>query len=126
MSVLDSEDGLSRAQYVRSAEDPAALLEAIVSGKNQDGAIGGLVGHLGRADYSTLDFLGDVTRVKEKIAAAGGPVDRLIDHWSLLDHAVSKCLALTSLSHEKFLDNTLHAFCEFDRAGVIVYANARM
>src|SRR5262245_30016289 len=109
MSVSDS-----------GVEGPEALLEEILSGKNQDKALGDLVGHLGRAHYSIMDLLGDVTRLKKKIAATGAPVDHLIDRWSLLDHTVDKCFALTSLSHEEFLDNTLHAFCEFDRAGIIV------
>jgi PAS domain S-box-containing protein len=113
-------------RLARTAEDPQALLEEILSGKNQDGALGGLVGHLGRTNYSIMDLLGDVTRLKERIAATGVPVDRLIDRWSLLDRTVGKCFALTSLSHEKFLESTLHAFCELDRAGIIINANARM
>ena len=35
-------------------------------------------------------------------------------------------LQRTLIAHEKFLDNTLHAFCEFDPSGIITFANAKM
>jgi PAS domain S-box-containing protein len=127
MSGSRYEAGLAyQDRLARTAKKPEVLLEEILSGENQDSALGGLVGQLGRTNYSLADLLGDVTRVKQKIAATGCPLDLLIDRWSLLDRTVDKCIALTSLSHQRFLENTLHAFCETDHAGIIINANARM
>jgi PAS domain S-box-containing protein len=112
-------------------EDPRILLESILEGKDPDGAIAGLVDRLARPGYSISDLLGDVTRLKEKIAkeqlvTSESTAERLIDGWRLLDQAVGECLARTTASHEKFLENTLHAFCHYDRAGIIVSANNKM
>jgi PAS domain S-box-containing protein len=123
-SQIDSPDTDDRVPSI--AEDPEVLLENILSGKNLDRALDGLVNRLGQTSYSIMDLLGDVTRLKEKMVTAGTPVDSLIDRWSLLDRTVGECVALTSLSHEKFIENTLHAFCEYDHRGIIISANARM
>lgn len=54
------------------------------------------------------------------------PAEQLASDWSKLDRTVEECLQRTLIAHEKFLDNTLHAFCEFDPSGIITFANAKM
>jgi len=106
-------------------ENPRALIENILNG-NRDEAIAGLVQHLSRPGYSIIDLLADVRHFKEDIARTESTSDRLIDRWMLLDRTVEKCLALTTSSHEEFIDKTLHAFCYYDSAGIIVSANNKM
>jgi PAS domain S-box-containing protein len=128
MSIVETEIGSpgSDDRDARTFDDPTILLENILTGENEGRALDRLVARLGRTSYSIMDLLDDAGRLKEKIAGAGIPLERLVDYWSRLDRTVGDCLALTSLSHEKFLENTLHAFCEFDDQGIIISANARM
>jgi GAF domain-containing protein len=107
------------------SENPRALIENILIG-NPDEAIAGLIQHLGRPGYSIVDLLGDVRHFKEEIARAESKSDRLIDRWMLLDRTVERCLALTTSSHEEYIDKTLHAFCYYNSAGIIVGANNKM
>ena len=108
------------------SEDPRLLLQSILDGKDPDGAIAELIDRLARPGYSISDLLGDVTRLKEEIATSESTAQRLIDCWRRLDQAVGECLARTTASYEKFIENTLHAFCHYDRAGIIVSANNKM
>ena len=113
------------------SEDPRILLENILDGKDPDAAIAGLVERLTRPDYAIGHLLGDVTRLKEdiarqEIATSEFSAQRLIDGWRRLDQAVGECLARTAASYERFIENTLHAFCHYDLAGIIVSANNRM
>lgn len=108
------------------SENPRGLLEQILDGKDQDRATAGLVDHLGRSSYSIMDLMGDVARLKDEIATTDAATEDLKDRWMLLDRTVDKCLAVTTLSHEEFIDNTLHAFCHYDSAGIIISANNRM
>jgi PAS domain S-box-containing protein len=108
------------------SEDPRILLEKIVDGNDPDGAIAGLVDRLARPGFAVSDLLGEVTRLKEEIATTEAAAQRVIDRWRLLDHAVDECLARTTVSYEKFIESTLHAFCHYDRAGIIVSANNKL
>jgi PAS domain S-box-containing protein len=107
---------------LNSGASPAAPLR-----KGQaDSLIGKLVSNLRRPDYSLTDLFQDFAAAKEKIVAAGLPSKQLATHWSTLDRTVEECLERTLVAHEKFLDETLHGFCEFDPSGRITFANARM
>ena len=109
-----------------SSEDPRILLERIIDEKAPDGAVAGLVDWVAQRGYSINDLLGDVTRLKEEIATKESTAQRVIDRWRLLDHAVGQCLVRTSVSYEKFIESTLHAFCHYDRTGTVVSANNKM
>jgi PAS domain S-box-containing protein len=85
-----------------------------------------LVSQLQRPDYSITDLLHDAAAAKRKFAEAGMPLAQLTSKWSKLDRTVEECLERTIVAHEKFFDNTLHAFCEFDPSGLITFANAKM
>src|SRR5215469_8604353 len=98
---------------LNSGASPAADLR-----KGQaDSLIGKLVSDLRRPDYSVTDLFQDFAAAKEKIVAAGLPSKQLATHWSTLDRTVEECLERTLVAHEKFLDKTLHGFCEFDPSG---------
>ena len=85
-----------------------------------------MVQHLQKPGYTIIDFLGETAGLKQKLATSGIPVERLIHRWQQLDQTVADCLALTSAPHEKFIEDTLHAFCEFEQDGTITFANAKM
>jgi PAS domain S-box-containing protein len=102
------------------------VLEKVLRGDNQDTVVAELVSYLQGTSYSISDLLCDAAGLKEKIASAHLPVEQMIDGWNAIDRTVGNCLTLTSIVHEKFIEQTLHAFCEFDQSGVITYANAKM
>jgi PAS domain-containing protein len=104
---------------------PKVFLQDILYQRNPEGAIASLVSHLSRPGYSIVDLLSDVALLKDSIAATE-PIGQVIDRWKLLDGAIGECLAQTTLSHEKFIEATLHSFCYHDQAGIIVSANSRM
>jgi len=106
-------------------ETPQSLIQRLLDGADPRQIVASLVAHLGRPGYSLLDLLADAKKIKEKLAQ-DGMSKRLIDGWSLVDRAIEQCVALTTSSHEKFMDRTLHAFCHFDAAGTIVSANSKM
>ena len=111
---------------LNSGARPAALLSTVSPQGNHDALIGKLVSYLQQPDYSFTDLFQDVAATKKKFAAAGMPLRQLTSHWSTLDRTVEECLERTLVAHEKFLDKTLHAFCEFDPSGLITFANAKM
>jgi PAS domain-containing protein/putative methionine-R-sulfoxide reductase with GAF domain len=117
----------SRSGNLTQAEsqDPKSLIQHLVDGNDPAQIVTGLVGVLGRPDYSIMKLLADVKQFKNKIALQG-PTRGVLDIWSLLDQAIEKCMALTTAPHEQFIDRTLHAFCHFDSAGMIVSANSKM
>ena len=102
------------------------MLGTISPQANQDALVGKLVSHLQEPDYSIIDLFRDAAVTKKKFAATGMPVEQLTSHWSQLDRTVEECLERTLVAHEKFLNNTLHAFCEFDPSGLITFANSKM
>ena len=106
-------------------ETPESILQHLVDGADPRQIVPSLVAHLGRPGYSLLELLADAKQIKEKLAQ-DGMRKRLIDGWSRLDRAIEQCVALTTSSHEKFMDRTLHPFCHFDAAGTIVSANSKM
>src|ERR1700687_441005 len=108
------------------AKNPAELLQKVVNAKNPATIVGQLVSYLHGTDYSIADLFRDAAGLKQKIATKGVTVDRLIEGWSLVDRTLRDCVALTSIPHEKFIENTGHAFCELDESGTIVFANAKM
>jgi PAS domain S-box-containing protein len=113
---------------------PAALLEKlltqadykVLTQANYDALLGKLVSHLQQPDYSIVDLLRDATATKRKVVLSGIPAEQLVSSWSKLDRTVEECLERTLIAHEKFLDSTLHAFCEFDPSGIITFANAKL
>ena len=111
---------------LNSGARPAALLSKVSPQANHDALVGKLVSHLQEPDYSIIDLFRDAAVTKKKFAATGMPVEQLASHWSQLDRTVEECLERTLVAHEKFLNNTLHAFCEFDPSGLITFANSKM
>jgi hypothetical protein len=57
------------------SENPTVLLERILSGKDRDAVIAGLIAHLGRTSYSITDLMRDVARIKERIATTHVPTE---------------------------------------------------
>jgi PAS domain S-box-containing protein len=108
------------------AGDPAALLEKVLSGSSQEAVVGALISRLQFTDYSIADLIRDAAELKQKLTSSEMPLEGVLDSWTTLDRAIGRCLMRTSLSYERFIENTLHAFCEFDRGGTITYANAKM
>lgn len=106
-------------------ENPKSLIQHLLDGTDPSQIITSLVGHLGRPGYSLMDLLADAKQIKDKLAQEG-TTKRLVDGWTLLDRAIEKCVALTTSSHEQFVEKTLHAFCHFDRTGIIISANTKM
>jgi PAS domain-containing protein/putative methionine-R-sulfoxide reductase with GAF domain len=106
-------------------ESPKSLIQHLIEGTDPGLIVANLVGHLGRSDYSIMDLLSDAKQFKEKLARQGA-TKHVLNAWSLLDQTIDKCLAVTTRPHEQFIDRTLHAFCHFDNAGVIVSANSTM
>jgi hypothetical protein len=78
-------------------EAPGVLLQDIVEGRDRDHA------------------------VKNEPAT-----DRLLNDWTALDELVGECVEVTTVSHEKFIESTSHAFCNYDQSGTILSANQRM
>ena len=105
---------------------PDVLLQEALLGKDYDRIVQTLVSCLQRSNYSVNDFFRDAAGVKERIAATKKPVRQLLESWTQLDRTMSDCLAIASVGHEKFIETTLHAFCEIDAAGTVVYANGKM
>jgi PAS domain S-box-containing protein len=128
MSIKGSQSGLIEgAKALWSARDnPAELLQKVPTRTGQKALVGKLVSYLQNPSYSIADLLRDAAEAKKKFVAAGMPVHRLVDGWTQVDRTVEDCLSLTLVPHEKFIDNTLHAFCELDQAGFITFANAKM
>jgi PAS domain S-box-containing protein len=110
----------------QALKDPAALLQKVISTKNEEKIVEQLATYLNGRGYSIVDLFHDAAGLKKKIASDGRPLDRLIQGWTLVDRTVRDCLALTSIPHEKFIESTGHAFCELDNAGTVVFANAKM
>jgi PAS domain S-box-containing protein len=108
------------------AGDPAALLEKILSGRGQQAVVGALVSRLQFTNYSIADLIRDAADLKQKLTSSEMTSDGVLDGWARIDRAIGRCLMRTSLSYERFIENTLHAFCEFDRNGTIIYANAKL
>jgi len=106
-------------------ENPKSLIQHLIEGTDPGQIVANLVGHLGRSDYSIMDLLADAKQFKDKLARQGA-TKRVLNAWSLLDQTIDKCLAVTTSPHEQFIDRTLHAFCHFDNAGIIVSANSTM
>jgi PAS domain-containing protein len=125
MSGLGLQIDLHHQSSLAARHSPTAFLQDIIYQRNPKGAIASLVSYLSRPGYSIVDLLSDVALFKESIATKE-PIGQAIGHWKLLDGAVGECLAQTTLSHEKFIESTLHAFCYYDQAGIIVSANSRM
>lgn len=128
MSVRSSRSGSleSATTLLTGKNNPAALLAKILTQSNYEALIGKLVSLLQDPSYSFIDLLHDAAATKKKFVSTGMPAQRLASHWSQLDRTVEDCLARTLVAHEKFIDNTLHAFCEFDQSGFITFANAKM
>ena len=120
-SVLENTSILSSG-----GNSPATLLENLPTRDNYDSLVGKLVSHLLEPNYSITDLLHDAAVTKKKFASAGMPVEQLASRWSQLDRTVEECLQRTLVAHEKFIENTFHAFCEFDPAGIITFANAKL
>jgi PAS domain S-box-containing protein len=115
-----------RRVVAKSDNPEAELLRRIVSDKSQEGAVEELISKLRGPGYTLTELFRDAAGLKQSIAAVKGPWNQVIDLWTRLDRAVSECVVRTSAAHESFMDKTAHAFCEIDREGVIVTANAAM
>jgi PAS domain-containing protein len=111
---------------VTGLEAPSVLLQDIVQGGDRDHAINGLIANLARPDYSITNLINDVAELKESIAKTEATTDRLLNGWTALDRLVGECVAVTTFSHEKFIESTSHAFCNYDQSGIILSANQRM
>jgi PAS domain-containing protein len=120
VSVRDDDQGLA------SLKPPSVLLQDIVQGRDRDHAVNGLIANLARPDYSITNLIHDVAELKESIAKTEATTDRLLNRWNTLDRLVGDCVAVTTLSHEKFIESTSHAFCNYDQYGIILSANQRM
>jgi PAS domain-containing protein len=107
-------------------EAPSVLLQDIVQGRDRDHAVKGLIANLARPDYSITNLIHDIAELKESIAKTEAATDRLLNGWTALDRLVGECVAVTTLSHEKFIESTSHAFCNYDQSGIILSANQRM
>ncbi|MDX8527005.1 PAS domain S-box protein [Mesorhizobium sp. MSK_1335] len=118
---VDSSEG-----GTKSDSPEAQLLRRIVSAESQDGGVEELISKLRGAEYTLADLFRDAASLKRSIAALKGPWSLVFDRWTRLDRMVSECVVRTSAAHESFMDRTAHAFCEIDRQGVIVTANAAM
>jgi PAS domain S-box-containing protein len=128
MSVKSSQSISTGGTKVVSgkSDNPAALLGKALTRANHKALVGQLVSYLQNPSYSITDLLHDTAKAKQKSVSAGMSARRLMDHWTLLDRTIEDCLALTLVPHEKFIDSTLHAFCELDQSGSITFANAKM
>jgi PAS domain S-box-containing protein len=118
--------GVSLTGTVDEAEGPAALLQKALTAENHDEIVKKLVAYLHRTTYSIVDLLSDAAQLKNKMATGSGPIEQLINDWTLLDQTIADCVAFTSFRHEKIIENTLHAFCELDRNGTVTSANSKM
>jgi PAS domain S-box-containing protein len=127
MSVKRSQsDSTKDTKVSGTLNNPVTLFGKILTRTNHKALVDKLVSHLQKPDYSVVDFLHDAAETKKKFVSAGMPVRRLVDSWTRLDRTVEDCLAVAVVPHEKFIDNTLHAFCELDQSGFITFANAKM
>jgi PAS domain-containing protein len=128
MSVKSSRSGLlhNATALLAGSNSPAALLAGILTQSNYPAIVGKLVSLLHDPRYSFTDFLRDAAATKKKLVDTDVATDELVSGLFRVDRAVEDCLARTLIAHEKFIDNTLHAFCEFDQSGVITFANVKM
>ncbi|WP_176479207.1 PAS domain-containing protein [Mesorhizobium sp. WSM3860] len=110
----------------KSDSPEAELLRRIISDKSQEGAVEELISKLRGPGYTFVELFRDAAGLKQSIVAVKGPWNQVIDRWKRLDRTVSECVVRTSAAHESFMDKTAHAFCEIDREGLIVTANAAM
>lgn len=123
--VIHQRTNRQNTRSLAARDNPKSLIQHLLDGTDPGQIVSSLVAHLGRPGYSLMDLLTDAKQIKDKLAQQGA-TRRLVDGWSLLDGAIEKCVALTTSSHEQFIEKTLHAFCHFDAAGTIVSANSRM
>lgn len=112
-------------QGLANLERPSVLLQGIVQGRDHDHAVNGLIANLARPDYSITNLIRDVAELKESIARTEATTDRA-HRLDGLDRLVGECVAVTTVSHEKFIESTSHAFCNYDQSGIIVSANQRI
>jgi GAF domain-containing protein len=124
-SIIRQHASRSDDRTFAMSESPKSLIQHLIEGTDPGVIVSNLVRHLGRSDYSIMDLLADFKQFKDKLARQGA-TKHVLDAWTLLDQAIDKCLAVTTSPHEQFIDKTLHAFCYFDREGVIVSANSTM
>lgn len=106
-------------------ERAKSLIQQLLKGTDPSQIVTSLVTHLDGPRYSIMDLLADARQIKEKLAREE-TTERVVDGWDLLDRTIEKCVAFTTFSHEQFIEKTLHAFCHFDAAGIIVSANSKM
>jgi hypothetical protein len=106
--------------------NPAVLLAKILTQSDYKALIGKLVSSLQDSSYSFIDLLRDAAGTKRKFVGTAIPAHQLASHWYQLVRIVEDCLARTLIAHEKFIDNRLHAFCEFDQSGSVTFANTKM
>jgi len=128
MSAAKSGDGLPAGAKQGEAErsEPKLLLQAALTGKDQARVVKELVTCLYRNDYSVDDLLRDAAGVKQIAAKSATSAKELVRHWSLVDRAMSASIARVSTGYERFIEGTLHGFCEFDARATIVHANGKM
>jgi PAS domain-containing protein len=113
-------------RHLTDLKSPTVLLQEVVQGRDHDTILSGLIANLALPNYSITDLMGDVAEVKASVAKNQVTTDRLINDWTALDRILGQCLAATTLTNERFLENTSHAFCHYDQAGIILGANNRM
>ncbi|MBB5049157.1 GAF domain-containing protein [Rhodopseudomonas rhenobacensis] len=118
--------GIDNDNEAAAGSDALGLLQKVVSGDKPEAAVGSLVSRLQFSSYAIADLIRDAGELKHRLTSGATASDRVLDGWKRLDDAVAQCLLRTSVSHERFIENTLHAFCEFDRNGTIIYGNAKM
>src|SRR5258708_6051506 len=110
--------GGSDVHIARKIAGPRALLKQALSGKNHEHVVQALVSFLRRPNYSITDLYRDAAGIRRYAAAAGTPSKQLLKDWTELDRTIGACLSVAATAYEKFIEGTLHAFCEFDKDGI--------
>jgi PAS domain S-box-containing protein len=105
---------------------PKVLLEQALVAKDVTNIVQALASCLQRPNYSVVQLFRDAADIREQIGKAGKAVGPLLTNWAKLERTMGESLALASTAYEKFVESTVHAFCEINEKAVIVSANQKM
>jgi PAS domain S-box-containing protein len=116
----------SPVMAVGKQEGPKSLLAEALGGGDDDHIVQALASCLQRPDYSIVDLFRDAADVRKRAATGGTAVGQLLKNCVQLDRTMGASLARASTAQEKFIEGTLHAFCELDEKDTVVFANSKM
>jgi PAS domain S-box-containing protein len=105
---------------------PKVLLEQALAATDVTNIVQALASWLQRPNYSVVQLFRDAADIREQIGRAGKAVEPLLANWAKLERTMGESLALASTANEKFVESTVHAFCEINEKAVIVSANQKM